>query len=118
MTDAETYVADLKREIERETLRYKALESALGWCDATREDAIRALTAFEMDTLPVADAPPILVALLRADIARALWAVRRAGKIANKLGLQTSKLSGALTHLKGAADSLPNELPKPKRKVP
>lgn len=113
---ADEYVEHLKREIEVETHRYRILESALGWSDAYREDMIRALTAFELATAPMADAPPVAVAMLRSDLARALRSVRRAGQVLKRLDADTTNLGAALKFLRAAIDALPSDLPKPKRR--
>jgi len=113
--DATQYVAELKREIEAETLRVKALRSALDWSDSYRESAIESLVAFEMATAPIGDAPPVAVAMIRSDLARAIRSVRRAGQMLNKLGASTAQLSAALSALRNAAKTLPTDLPKPRR---
>lgn len=111
MTPAEEYAAELKRSIEVETQKARALRSALEWADATREDHIRLLVQFELDTLPIADSPPVMVQMLRADLDRASQLVRRAGRFAKKLGAPTVKFAAALAALESATRSLPADFP-------
>jgi hypothetical protein len=112
------YHDELVREIERYTAHAKILASAAAFTDAAREQTMEALVQFEYDTLPIADAPPLAVAIMRAEAARVLLHLRRAGKLWKQLGLPMQNIEVAMRHLKLALDSMPDDLPKHNRRLP
>lgn len=112
------YRDELVREIERYTAHAKILNSALSFTDAAREQTMEALVRFEMETLPFADSPPLAVAIMRAEAARVLLHLRRAGKIWKQLGLPLTNIEVALRHMKLAIDAMPGDLPKHNRRLP
>lgn len=112
------YRVEMLAEIERLTAHNRIITSILEWNDAFREETLQALTQFDLATMPTSDAPPIAVTLMRAELARTLIHLRRAGRIAKKIGVPMRDLEVSMRHLKLAVEGLPIDLKKSTRRLP
>jgi len=95
-TERDRFREDTLAEIER-------LKLQRGQLDRTAErleeevDALVALSVrLGIETLPVADAHPVMHAICRAELARAMLHVRRAGRICVRMGVVIGGLEEAL----------------------
>jgi hypothetical protein len=120
--DRQRAIAEYREGVLRDVERLKSQRKMLDRTSEMIEDEIEALieasTQFSMDALPTADAPPLLAAILRAELARAIAHARRAGRCARRMHIDTSALSAALASLSATAQSLPADLPKTYRRLP
>lgn len=111
----EEYRAELLRDVAKLHEQRKMIRRTDEFIDDELESLMNIASQFSFDSLPIADSPPLLVAIMRAELARALHHTRRAGKCAKRLNLPLEHYAAALQSLKAAAAAMPTDLPRTRR---
>jgi hypothetical protein len=105
------YRAGILRDVERLRAQRELLEGVAANTDAEIEALVQSSARFSFDSLPTTDAPPLVVAILRAEIARAVAHARRARRCVRLLRVDDSEISAAIEMLRVASEDVAKSLP-------
>lgn len=112
----EEYRLGILDEIERVKKQQQLIVRTLESSDEEIAQLVALSIRFGTDTLPTIDAPPIVVAIMRSEFARALAHLKRGGRCARRLGLDVDAFAVAIRALRAGIQRLPRDLPK--RRIP